>query len=160
MDSRLVKEKTHPGPDGRRTVCILLVEDNRGDARLIQTLLREFGTNAFSLDVHVASDGEAAIDFLLQRGEYSGAVTPSAVILDINLPKKSGFDVLTEMRKHPRLRRMPVFILTTSNAHEDILKGYSLDAVSFITKPSSLAGLEDAVRMFLAVELPRVIRED
>ena len=139
---------------------MLLVEDNEADSTLICKLLRALGTKDLELDVRVTNNGEAALDYLLQRKTYQGWPQPEAIILDVNLPIRNGFEVLSEMRKHPHLKSVPVFMLTTSNMHEDILKSYSLGAVSFITKPGNLVALEDVIRRFLAVELPRALGKE
>lgn len=145
--------------DGSRTANVLLVEDNVGDARLIASLLGELETGELSVHVNVVPDGEAAINYLHRCGVYPDSECPNVVILDLNLPKKHGFEVLSEMRKRTELQKIPVFILTTSRAHEDIMKGYALGVASFITKPNNLSALEDVIKRFLAVELPRALRE-
>jgi two-component system, chemotaxis family, response regulator Rcp1 len=139
---------------GNGTLKILLVEDNEGDALLLRSLLRGTGR---SVDVQVVSDGEAAMDFLCRRGDYADASKPDAVLLDINLPKKNGFEVLTEMRRIPELKRLPVLMLTGSANKEDIVRAYTLEIASFITKPSQLNDYEDLVKRILAVDLPRVL---
>ena len=155
---KLEEKRERSSLSGNRSIHILVVEDSASDAALISKLLRGLGTKDFSIEVSVFSDGESAIDYLLNRSGTDSPI-PAGIILDINLPKKSGFEVLSEMRKHSHLKAIPVFMLTTSRTHEDILKSYSLDAVSFITKPSRLADFEDVIKRFLAIELPRVLRE-
>ena len=111
---------------------ILLVEDNPGDVRLTREALKEAKVrNSLS----VASDGVEAMAFLRREGIYSMAPRPDIVLLDLNLPKKDGRQVLTEVKADPELRRIPVVILTTSKAEEDIIKTYDLHANCFITKP-------------------------
>ena len=111
---------------------ILLVEDNPGDVRLTQEALKEAKIrNRLS----VAGDGVEAMAFLRREGSYSTAPRPDIVLLDLNLPRKDGRQVLADVKADPVLRRIPVVILTTSKAEEDILKTYDLHANCFITKP-------------------------
>jgi chemotaxis family two-component system response regulator Rcp1 len=111
---------------------ILLVEDNPGDVRLTREALKEakVGNN-----LSVVADGVEAMAFLRREGTYSKAARPDIVLLDLNLPKKDGRQVLAEVKADPNLRRIPIVILTTSKAEEDILKTYDLHANCFITKP-------------------------
>jgi CheY-like chemotaxis protein len=118
-------------PNGR-PVEILLVEDNPGDVRLTREALKEAKVrNSLS----VAGDGVEAMAFLRREGSYATAPRPDIVLLDLNLPKKDGREVLAEVKADPDLRRIPVVILTTSKAEEDILKTYDLHANCFVTKP-------------------------
>jgi len=121
-------------PNGR-LVEILLVEDNPGDVRLTVEALKE---GKVRNNLNVVGDGVDALDFLLRRGKYTNAVRPDLILLDLNLPKKNGREVLAEIKKHPHLKRIPVVILTTSKADEDILKSYDLYANCYITKPVDL----------------------
>jgi CheY-like chemotaxis protein len=117
--------------DGR-PIEILLVEDNPGDVRLTREALKEAKIrNSLS----VAGDGVEAMAFLRREGVYSTAPRPDIVLLDLNLPRKDGRQVLADVKADPVLRRIPVVILTTSKAEEDILKTYDLHANCFITKP-------------------------
>jgi CheY-like chemotaxis protein len=118
-----------------RPIEILLVEDNPGDVRLTKEALRE-GKVANNLSV--ANDGVQAIDFLRRRGEHSRALRPDLVLLDLNLPKKDGREVLAEIKADEDLRRIPVVVLTTSKAEEDVLRSYNLHANCYITKPVDL----------------------
>ena len=111
---------------------ILLVEDSLADVELTLEALAEA---KIANEVTVVRDGQAAVDHLFQRGEAAGAARPDLVILDLNLPKLSGHEVLAEMRSDPELRRVPVAILTTSAAEKDVLKGYDLGANCYLTKP-------------------------
>lgn len=147
--------QTKPG----RAIQILLVDDNAGDAKLIGRLFAEQTNKDLLLNFSVVSDGELALDFLLHRGSHQASPVTDVVILDINLPRKNGFEVLTEMRKQPHLKKTPVFMLTTSRTHEDIMKSYELDVVAFLTKPNQLADLESMVQRLLTIELPRVLRD-
>ena len=115
-----------------RPVEILLVEDNPGDVRLTQEALKE---GKVRNNLSVAGDGVEAMAFLHREGAYATAPRPDIVLLDLNLPKKDGRQVLAEVKADPDLRRIPVVVLTTSKAEEDILKTYDLHANCFITKP-------------------------
>jgi CheY-like chemotaxis protein len=113
-------------------IDILLVEDNPGDVRLTQEAFKEGQINN---TLHVVRDGEAALDFLYQRGEHADAARPSLVLLDLNLPKVSGMEVLDKIKDDPDLRCLPVIILTGSEAEEDIIRGYELHTNAYLTKP-------------------------
>jgi CheY-like chemotaxis protein len=115
-----------------RSHDILLVEDNAADARLALEALR--GTH-LSLRAHAARDGVEALTFLMREGSHAGAPRPDLVLLDLNLPKKDGCEVLREIRDHPDLRSIPVAILTTSRAPEDIARCYDMGANCVIAKP-------------------------
>ena len=118
-----------------RSLQILLVEDSPGDARLIQEALRD---GAASPQLTVATDGEAALNVLHRRGTHAKAPRPDLVILDLNLPKKSGWEVLAEIKADPVLRRIPVVVLSTSGAEEDIRAVYDLHANCYVRKPVEL----------------------
>ena len=116
-------------------VEILLVEDNPGDVRLTQEALKEAKvTNR----LHVAEDGVEAMDFLRRKGKHADAPRPDVILLDLNLPRKDGREVLAEVKADEDLRRIPVVVLTVSNDHEDIFKTYDLHANCYITKPIDL----------------------
>ncbi|MCE9575061.1 MAG: response regulator [Deltaproteobacteria bacterium] len=137
-------------------IRVLLVEDNPGDAELTRDTLE---AGKLVLDIHVVVDGAEAIDFLLQRGQHVGAPTPDLVVLDLNLPKRDGREVLQEIRRHAALRTTPVVILTSSDAEKDIAQGYLLGANCYITKPVDLAAFQQIVRSietfwFTIVRLP------
>ena len=112
---------------------ILLVEDNPVDVVITK---EAFNAGRVRNNVHVAEDGEEAMDFLHKRGKYSSAPTPEIILLDLNLPKKDGRDILAEVKADPSLRRIPVIVLTTSEDKEDIRRSYDLQANCFITKPA------------------------
>lgn len=116
-------------------IKILLVEDSKEDADLV---LKSFQKIKIDNEVKVVDDGEKALDFLYKRGEYKEAFTPGLVLLDINLPKLNGFEVLAEIKKHDELKVIPVFILTSSECEEDRWKAYSLHANCYIRKPVDL----------------------
>jgi CheY-like chemotaxis protein len=118
-----------------KPVEILLVEDNEADVRLTREALKE---NKVANILHVVSDGEEAIAFLRQKGKYADAPRPDLILLDLNLPKKDGREVLAEIKVDDDLKRIPVVVLTISKAEEDILKSYNLHANCYITKPIDL----------------------
>jgi chemotaxis family two-component system response regulator Rcp1 len=139
-----------------KCVEILLVEDNPVDVLVTKRALQ--GGNVCN-NLHVVQDGEEAMDFLYQRGKYSNAPRPGLILLDLNLPKKSGREVLAEIKQDPGLLHIPVIVLTTSEADADILLSYSLHANCFITKPVDLDKFTDVVRSiegfwFTVVNLP------
>ena len=114
---------------------ILLVEDNPGDVRLTQEAFKE---GKVSNNLSVARDGVEALAFLRREGKYVGAPRPDVILLDLNLPRKDGREVLAEIKEDADLRRIPVVVLTTSQAEQDILKTYNLHANCYITKPVDL----------------------
>ena len=116
-------------------VKILLVEDNPGDVRLTQEALKE---GKVANEMYVVGDGIDALAFLRREGKYADAPHPGLILLDLNLPRKDGREVLAEIKADKNLRRIPVVILTTSKAEEDILKTYNLNANCYITKPVNL----------------------
>ena len=121
-------EMVHP-------IEILLVEDNPGDARLAKEALKE---SKLKNNLYIADDGVEAMDFLNKKGKYKDMPRPDLVILDLNLPRKDGREVLNEIKTDDNLKRIPVVILTISKAEEDILKSYNLHANCFISKPIDL----------------------
>jgi CheY-like chemotaxis protein len=118
-----------------REIEILLVEDNPGDARLTTEALKE--ARVRNKLTHIA-DGIEALALLRQQGKYAGAQRPDLILLDLNLPRKDGREVLAEIKADDRLKRIPVVILTTSQAEEDILKAYNLNANCYVSKPVDL----------------------
>ena len=116
-------------------VEILLVEDNPGDERLTREALKE---GKVYNNLHWVKDGVEAIEFLHKRGKHANAPRPDIILLDLNLPKKDGREVLSEIKQDPALRSIPVVILTTSKAEEDVLKSYHLHANCYVTKPVDL----------------------
>ena len=118
-----------------REIEILLVEDNPADARLTSEALRE--ANVQNRLSHF-DDGEEALAFLRQQGKYAGAQRPDLILLDLNLPRKDGREVLAEIKADQRLRRIPVVVLTTSQAQEDVLRAYNLNANCYVSKPMDL----------------------
>ncbi|KAB3547684.1 MAG: response regulator [ANME-2 cluster archaeon] len=132
------------------TICevveILLVEDNPGDVRLTQEVLRD---GRVRNNMSVVKDGVDAISFLHQTGEYVGAPRPDIILLDLNLPKKDGREVLAEIKADPDLKNIPVVVLTTSSAEQDIFRSYDLHANCYITKP---VDLDQFIRVIRSIE--------
>lgn len=126
-----------------RPAEILLVEDNPGDVRLTVEALKEGKVNT---NLSVVGDGVEAIAFLNQEGNYVTAPRPDLILLDLNLPKKNGREVLSEIKQDSNLKLIPVIILTTSKADDDICKSYSLQANCYITKPVELEEFLDVVK--------------
>ncbi len=118
--------------NGGEPADILLVEDNPGDVRLTE---EAFDEGNIRNTLHVAVDGVEALDFLKNRGEYEDAPCPDIVLLDLNLPRKDGEVVLSEIRDDPELEQLPVIILTSSDAEEDVVKSYEHQANAYLTKP-------------------------
>jgi chemotaxis family two-component system response regulator Rcp1 len=129
------------GMDG--AVEILLVEDNPADARLTREV---FEGGRLTTHLNIVSDGEEALAFLRREGPYTESPRPKLVLLDLNLPRKDGREVLQELKSDPMLSRIPVIVLTTSAAEADILHSYDLQANCFITKPLDLDEFFDVVR--------------
>jgi two-component system response regulator len=138
-------------------VEVLLVEDSPGDVRLTREAFKDAKVH---INLHVASDGMQAMAFLNREGEHANAPRPDMILLDLNLPKKDGREVLEEIKQSPILKTIPVVILTTSASEADILKSYRLHANCYITKPVGLDGFLDVVRSIdsfwlSVVKLPR-----
>ena len=126
-----------------RPAEILLVEDNPGDVELTREALSDA---KISNNLHVVQDGVEAMAFLRHQGRYAGAPRPDLILLDLNLPKKDGREVLTEIKEDADLRIIPVVVLTTSKADEDIMKSYRQHVNSYITKPVDFAGFTKVVK--------------
>ncbi|WP_374205828.1 response regulator [Crossiella sp. S99.2] len=144
-------------PSISRPIEVLLVEDDPGDVLMTTEAFEE---NKVGNRLHVVSDGVAAMAFLRREGEYAQAPRPDLVLLDLNLPKMDGREVLSEIKNDPALRRIPVVILTTSEAEEDVLRSYQLHANAYVTKPVDFEQFVKVVRQvddfFLTVvRLPR-----
>ena len=122
---------------------ILLIEDNRGDIRLIQEALKN---TTVQCQVAIARDGMEAMAYLRQDGEYANAVRPDLILLDLNMPKKDGREVLAEIKADPALKHIPVIVLTTSRNEEDIFKSYDLHVNCYISKSRNLPELFKIVR--------------
>jgi chemotaxis family two-component system response regulator Rcp1 len=126
-----------------KPIEILLVEDSPGDVRLTREALKE---GKVLNNLHVVKDGVEALDFLYRRGQYTDEVRPDLILLDLNLPRKSGTEVLAEIKEDSDLKRIPVVILTVSQAEEDILKTYNLHANCYIKKPVELNQFMEVVK--------------
>lgn len=142
---------------GARPIDILLVEDNPGDVRLTREGLKE---SRVPSTLHVVEDGVRALAFLRREGEYARKPRPDIILLDLNLPKKDGREVLEEIKSDTSLRRIPVVVLTTSTSQEDVQKTYDLHANSYVTKPADLEQFIQVVKSlddfwFSIVKLPK-----
>ncbi|BBC22327.1 response regulator [Pseudanabaena sp. ABRG5-3] len=142
-----------------KAVTILVAEDDEDDRMLMQDALEE---NRLANDLHFVCDGEELMDYLLHRGQYSdpkAAPRPSLILLDLNMPRKDGREALKEIKSDPALRQIPVVVLTTSKAEEDILRTYDLGVSSFIAKPVIFESMVQIIKAlgkywFEIVELP------
>ena len=139
-----------------RDIEILLVEDNPGDVRLTKEALREAEIRN---TLHVVQDGDDALAFLRKMHDYATATRPDLILLDLNLPRRSGREVLEVVKADVELRRIPVIILTTLDSNRDVLESYDLHANCYITKPTEMQGFLDVVRViedfwFTIVKLP------
>lgn len=128
---------------GHSPIEILLVEDNPGDVRLTQEVLKD---GRIRNALNIVNDGVEALAFLRREGAYADAAAQDLVLLDLNLPKKDGREVLAEIKSDPELRKIPVVVLTMSAAEADILSAYDLHANCYITKPVDLVQFENVVR--------------
>jgi CheY-like chemotaxis protein len=124
-------------------ISVLLVEDDPGDVVLIR---EAFEHNKLYNTLHVVSDGVQALEFLRGEGEHAGAPRPDLVLLDLNLPRKDGREVLAEVKADPNLRTIPIVVLTTSEAEEDIVRSYDLHANAYVTKPVDFERFIEVVR--------------
>jgi len=127
-----------------RIIDILLVEDNPGDIRLTKEVLKE---GKIKNMLSVVNDGEEAIDFLKKNGKYKDAISPDLILLDLNLPKKNGREVLIQIKSDPELSSIPVIILTTSDAENDIISTYASHANCYITKPVDFNQFINVIRV-------------
>lgn len=118
-----------------RPADFLLVEDNPGDVRLTQEALK---SHKVQNNLHVVTDGEEAMAFLHKQGRFKDAPRPDIILLDLNLPKKDGREVLAEIKSDPGLKTIPVVIITSSEAEQDVIKSYNLNANCYVTKPVNL----------------------
>ncbi len=139
-----------------RAVNILLVEDNPGDVRLTREALKE---SKLRNELVVVGDGVEAMAFLRREGRYANAICPDIILLDLNLPRKDGREVLAEIKADPKLRQIPVVVLTSSAAERDIVSAYGLHANCYITKPVDLDQFIAVVKSvqdfwFVVVKLP------
>ncbi|MEO5803317.1 MAG: response regulator [Verrucomicrobiota bacterium] len=145
--------------DTGELITILLADDDPDDRQLTQ---EAFSECHLANQVHFVEDGEQLMDYLLRRGKYESmknAPLPGLVLLDLNMPRKDGREALKEIKAHPDLKRIPIVVLTTSKAEEDILRTYDLGVNSYVTKPVTFQSLVDTVKVlgkywFEIVELP------
>ncbi|WP_117594049.1 response regulator [Haloprofundus halophilus] len=128
-----------------RPAEILLVEDNPGDVRLTEEAFKQ---GQIENTLHVVTDGVEALDFLFKRGEHADAPCPDIVLLDLNLPRKDGDEVLEEIRSDADLAKIPVIVLTSSDAESDVVKSYELHANAYLTKPVDPAEFVETIQSF------------
>lgn len=126
-----------------RLAQILLVEDNEGDVLLTK---EAFDAARFRNELHIARDGDEALDFLFQRGKFENAARPDIILLDLNLPKTDGKDVLAEIKKDEALKRIPTIILTSSESDSDVLESYDLNANCYVVKPVDAMKFMDVIQ--------------
>lgn len=144
----------------RNPITILMADDDAEDRMLAREALEE---SRLANDFRYVENGEELLDYLRRRGKYADPAVsprPGLILLDLNMPRKDGFEALAEIKEDPNLRHIPVVILTTSRAEEDVYRGYDLGVNSFITKPVSFEGLVEAMKTlgrywFEIVELPK-----
>ena len=129
--------------DGCDVVDVLLVEDDAGDILMTKEAFEHYKIHN---QLHVVTDGEQALEFLRRTGKYAKAPRPGLILLDLNLPRRDGLEVLAELKQDPVLRVIPVVILTTSQAEEDILRSYSLHANAYVSKPVDFERFIDVIR--------------
>lgn len=145
--------------ENERPITILLADDDEDDRMMAEDALAE---SKLANDLHMVVDGEELMDYLLRRGKYSNPATsprPGLILLDLNMPRKDGREALREIKADPDLRQIPIVVLTTSKAEEDIYRTYDLGVNSFISKPVSFEGLVQVMKSltqywFTIVELP------
>jgi len=128
---------------GLHVVDVLLVEDDPGDVLMTREAFKHYKIRN---ELHVVTDGEQALQFLRRSGEYAQAPRPGLILLDLNLPRRDGLEVLAELKADPELRIIPVVILTTSQADEDILRSYALHANAYVSKPVDFERFIDVIR--------------
>lgn len=141
-------------------ITVLIVEDNRADIRLVQEVLKE---GKIFINLEVVEDGIDAMAYLRKEDKYKDKDTPDIILLDLNMPRKSGFEVLTEMKEDHQLKHIPVIVMTISKTEEDVLKSYNLHANAYIVKPVEFNQFMDAVRSIkdfwlTIVKLPPKVR--
>jgi CheY-like chemotaxis protein len=150
--------------DFDKPITLLVADDDADDRLMIKEALEE---NRLANDLHFVQDGEELMDYLLKKGKYADSATPrpGLILLDLNMPRKDGREALRDIKNNPELRDIPVVVLTTSKAEEDIYRTYNLGVNSFVTKPVTFGSLVDIMRelgkyWFEIVELPRPKRRD
>ena len=143
--------------EGERQIEVLLVEDDPGDVMMTREAFQDYKLRN---ELHVVSDGAEAMAFLRQEGEYAGRPRPDLVLLDLNLPRMDGRQVLEAIKSDPELASIPVVVLTTSENEDDVLRSYSLHANAYVTKPVDFQRFIEVVRQIddffvTVVRLPR-----
>jgi CheY-like chemotaxis protein len=133
----------YPTLNGGKPIEILLVEDSAEDAELTTQSLKD---GRVRNRIHWVEDGEEAMAFLTRQGRYAGAPRPDLILLDLNMPRKNGYEVLAEVKQDPWLKRIPVVVMTTSNDERDILAAYDRHANCYVTKPVDMDKFIEAVR--------------
>ncbi|GAB3157738.1 response regulator [Myceligenerans halotolerans] len=141
--------------EDHRPIEILLVEDDPGDVLMTQEAFAEHET---PVNVSVAGDGVAALDFLRKQGQWADAPDPDLVLLDLNLPRMDGMEVLAVVKNDPMLRHIPIVVLTTSDAQEDVVGSYSLHANAYVTKPVDFDKFQAVVRQIDEFFVSTVLR--
>ena len=136
-------EPTHPTAAQPAAIDVLLVEDDPGDVLMTREAFEE---HKLRNALHVVNDGVEAVSFLRREGEYADAPRPGLILLDLNLPKKDGREVLREIKADESLRAIPVVVLTTSEAEEDVLRSYDLHANAYVTKPVDFERFVEVIR--------------
>ncbi|MBV9154883.1 MAG: response regulator [Acidobacteriaceae bacterium] len=131
------------GVQSNRALELLIIEDNAGDVRLLEEAFQELNAN---IHIQVAKDGAEALEKVFEAVHPKGYSNPDLILLDLNLPKISGHDVLARIKNHPQTRRIPVIVLTSSRAESDIRRAYESHANAYLRKPSTLDGLMSAAR--------------
>jgi CheY-like chemotaxis protein len=126
-----------------QVVDVLLVEDDPGDVLMTR---EAFGQHKIRNELHVVTDGEQALQFLRRTGDYADAPRPGLILLDLNLPRRDGLEVLAEVKADPVLKVIPVVILTTSQAQQDVLRSYTLHANAYVSKPVDFERFMDVIR--------------
>ena len=132
---------------GKKKAIILLAEDDPGDQKLTR---KAFSDKNLDNELHIVEDGEEALDYLLRRGKYEdpkSSPTPDIFLLDLNMPKIDGRQLLEEMNKNPECPKVPVIVLTTSKQEEDIIRSYDLGIKSYITKPVDFGSFVEAIKL-------------
>ena len=145
----------------KKEIHILLVEDNEGDILLTLEALREAKVHN---EINVVRDGEAALQYMKKEGQYKNAETPDLVLLDINLPKMDGIEVLEQLKSDEHLRVIPIVMLTTSDSEKDIFQSYQSHANCYITKPVNFENFIEVIQTIKdfwinIVKLPKIIDE-
>lgn len=132
-----------PGIQSHRPLELLIIEDNPGDVRLLEEAFQELHAN---VNIRVARDGAEALELVVEPSQPNGRWRPDLILLDLNLPKVSGHDVLVRIKEHPATALIPVIILTSSRAEADVRRAYQSHANAYLRKPSTLEGLMSAAQ--------------